>query len=141
LFTDLGFSFLRAPNPWLAAMGYVLFGAVLGGVSLMVFPNILVPEMWRVANLFVTPIAVGSMMVLMGAWCVRRGPARAAHRPVRLWLLVRAFGQIGQVQLCRVTPSPLSQRPVLKVALVKSHRCRHRIVHIAAEPVIVASEF
>src|SRR5262245_47356007 len=75
---ELGFHslkepFRRPPNPWLAALGYTLFGAVFGGLSLLVFPNNLVPHPWRVVNLIVTPLAVGGLMVLMGAWRAHRG--------------------------------------------------------------------
>ena len=72
-FHSLAEPFQKPPNPWLAAMGYALFGAMLGGLSLLVFPNNLVPEPWRLVNLFATPIAVGGLMVAMGAWRARRG--------------------------------------------------------------------
>jgi len=65
--------FRRAPSPWLAILGYLLFGAVLGGVSLLLFPHYLVPPPWRLVNLFATPFAVGGLMVLMGQWRARRG--------------------------------------------------------------------
>lgn len=67
--------FRRAPNPWLAALGYLLFGALLGGVSLLLFPHYLMPPPWRMVNLFLTPFAVGGLMVLMGHWRARRGDA------------------------------------------------------------------
>ena len=54
-------------------MGYTLFGAILGGLSLLVFPDNLVPEAWRIANLVLTPLAVGAMMAGMGVWRARRG--------------------------------------------------------------------
>ena len=72
-FHSLAEPFRRPPSPWLAAVGYALFGAILGGVSLWVFPNNLVPGAWRVANLVATPVAVGGLMALMGAWRARRG--------------------------------------------------------------------
>lgn len=65
--------FKRTPHPWLAASGYTLFGAALGGLSLLLFPAYLVPPPWRVLNLFLTPFAVGGLMVLMGQWRARRG--------------------------------------------------------------------
>ena len=65
--------FRRAPNARLAALGYTIFGAVLGGLSLLAFPTNLVPEAWRVLNLFATPLAVGGMMAAVGAWRARRG--------------------------------------------------------------------
>lgn len=72
-FHSLAEPFRRPPNPWLASLGYVLFGTVLGGLSLLVFPNNLVPESWRIANLVATPLAVGVFMSIMGAWRARRG--------------------------------------------------------------------
>jgi hypothetical protein len=67
--------FRRPPNPWLAGLGYILFGAAIGGISLWVFPVNLVPQPWRVVNLVATPVAVGGVMVLMGAWRAKRGQA------------------------------------------------------------------
>lgn len=72
-FHSLAEPFRRPPKPWLAAIGYALFGAAFGGLSLWVFSNNLVPPPWRVANLVVTPLAVGGLMVLMGLWRARRG--------------------------------------------------------------------
>ncbi len=65
--------FRRPPKPWLAAIGYALFGTAFGGLSLLVFSGNLVPPPWRVVNLVVTPLAVGGLMVLMGMWRARRG--------------------------------------------------------------------
>ena len=78
LLIELGFHslaepFRRPPNPWLAALGYVLFGLIVGGISVLLVPHNLVPETWRVANLILTPFAVGGMMALLGAWRARRG--------------------------------------------------------------------
>jgi hypothetical protein len=81
---ELGFHalaepFRRPPNPWMAALGYALLGAIFGGLSLLVFPTHLTPMgLLRNANLILTPIAVGFCMVAMGAWRVRRG--NATHR-------------------------------------------------------------
>ena len=77
-FLELGFHslaepFRKPPNPWPAALGYALFGAIFGGLSLLVFPTNLVPQPWRLVNLVVTPLAVGGIMVLMGAWRAKRG--------------------------------------------------------------------
>lgn len=60
--------FRRPVHPWLAALGYALFGAIFGGLSLLVFPNNLVAGVWRVGNLILTPVAVGVAMMLIGAW-------------------------------------------------------------------------
>jgi hypothetical protein len=76
---ELGFHslvepFRRPPNPWLAGMRYAIFGAILGGLSLLVFPAHLTPPgIARIANLLLTPVAVGGCMVAFGAWRARRG--------------------------------------------------------------------
>lgn len=58
--------FRSPPNPWLAALGYSLFGGILGGLSLFIFPDNLVPESLRIANLLATPLAVGGVMAVIG---------------------------------------------------------------------------
>ncbi|MFT3799754.1 MAG: hypothetical protein QM766_00910 [Burkholderiaceae bacterium] len=69
--------FHRPSNPWLAAIGYALFGAIFGSLSLLVFPIYLVSSTpMRIANLFVTPLAVGGVMAAMGRWRARRGDQR-----------------------------------------------------------------
>ena len=70
---SLGEPFRRRPNPWLAALGYLLFGAVFGGLSLLAFPHNMVPPAWRIANLALTPIIAGALMAAMGAWRAGRG--------------------------------------------------------------------
>ncbi len=74
-FHSLAEPFRKPPNPFLAAIGYALFGAIFGGLSLLVFPQNLVPPAWRVANLIITPVAVGGIMALMGVWRARNGQA------------------------------------------------------------------
>lgn len=66
--------FRKPPNPWFAAVGYAIFGAAAGGLSLLVLSNhLVVGGGWRIANLIVTPVAAGLMMCAMGAWRARRG--------------------------------------------------------------------
>jgi hypothetical protein len=66
--------FRRPSNPWVAAGWYMLFGAIFGGLSLLLFPNHLVPmKALRVANLVVTPVAVGLLMAGVGLLRARRG--------------------------------------------------------------------
>lgn len=68
--------FRKPPNPWLAALGYAIFGVLAGGLSLLVFPAHLTPAgLPRLANLIFTPIAVGLCMGALGAWRARRGDA------------------------------------------------------------------
>ena len=65
--------FRQAPNPWLAALGYVLFGLIFGGLSLLLFPHLLVGERFRTINLVLSPIVSGIVMGAMGVWRRRRG--------------------------------------------------------------------
>lgn len=62
--------FRRSPiEPWVAAIGYAIFGAVAGAISLLFFPSQFIKLEWlRVLNLVVTPLAVGMIMGLIGAW-------------------------------------------------------------------------
>jgi len=76
---ELGIRTLRAPfrkppNPWLAAVGYAFLGALAGGLSLLIFPELLITSgAQRIANLVITPLAAGAMMAALGAWRRRRG--------------------------------------------------------------------
>lgn len=68
--------FRKRPNRWFAVIGYTIFGATLGGISLWPFPHHMVRNpAWRAANLFATPFAAGLCMSLLGAWRSRRGQA------------------------------------------------------------------
>ena len=73
---SIGEPLRKPPNPWLAAIGYALFGAIVGGLSLLAFPHNLMPEAWRVANIVLTPLAAGLAMIAMGRWRARRGDTR-----------------------------------------------------------------
>ena len=74
---------LRAPlrkrkgppaSAWLAGAGYLVLGALLGGVSLMVFPEHWVTDSdMRLLNLVITPVAAGLLMSAIGSWRRRRG--------------------------------------------------------------------
>ena len=65
--------FKKAPNPLLAGVGYALFGAVAGGLSLWWFPNLFIGSpVGRIANVIVTPILSGAAMAALGAWRRRR---------------------------------------------------------------------
>lgn len=64
----------RELSPGWAAAGYTIYGAAIGGLSLLVFPAPWLESTWaRIANLLVTPLAAGALMALMGAWRRRRG--------------------------------------------------------------------
>jgi hypothetical protein len=73
-YSSLAETFKQPPNPWLAALGFLLFGAIAGGLSLLVFPSNLTPAgLPRVANLIFTPLLVGLCMSAIGAWRSKRG--------------------------------------------------------------------
>jgi len=66
--------FRRQPRPAVAALGYALFGAGAGALSLLVFPSYFVAgEGARIANLVATPLLAGLAMSALGAWRARRG--------------------------------------------------------------------
>lgn len=57
------------PRPWLAAIGYLIFGALAGGLSLWLLPSLFIETGWlRIANLLVTPILAGLLMEAIGSW-------------------------------------------------------------------------
>lgn len=65
--------FRKPPNPWLAAAGYALFGALAGGLSLWLFPRLFIH--WhggQILNLLLAPILAGLAMSALGAWRRRR---------------------------------------------------------------------
>jgi uncharacterized membrane protein len=71
---SLGEPLRRQRNPWLAGLGYAIFGALAGGLTLWLLPDHLVrSEVLRKLSLLVTPLASGGIMCLMGAWRARRG--------------------------------------------------------------------
>ena len=56
-----------------ATIGYVLFGAVAGGLSLWAFPTLFInSHAGRIANVVVTPLISGGCMAAIGAWRRRR---------------------------------------------------------------------
>lgn len=68
--------FRREPKPLVAAVGHLLLGAGVGGLSLLLFPNHLTPPgAARWLNLALTPVAAGAVMVVVGRWRSQRGSA------------------------------------------------------------------
>lgn len=60
-------------HPTLAAIGYSIFGAIAGAVSLWILPALFISVEWlRIVNLITTPIAAGLMMARLGAWREKR---------------------------------------------------------------------
>jgi hypothetical protein len=65
--------FKKTPNPLLAGIGYALFGAIAGALSLWWFPNLFITShAGRIANVIVTPVLSGLAMAALGAWRRRR---------------------------------------------------------------------
>jgi len=65
--------FKKTPNPLLGGVGYALFGAIAGGLSLWWFPQLFITShAGRIANVVVTPILSGLAMAALGAWRRRR---------------------------------------------------------------------
>ncbi len=66
---SLGAPFRRSPNPYLATIGYVVFGAIAGVLSLWPVPALLIASpIGRIANLVLTPVIAGAAMAAIGAW-------------------------------------------------------------------------
>ena len=66
-------TFENPPNPWLASFGYVILGAIAGGISVLAFPSLFFnTPTTRVVNLVVAPIAAGFAMAALGAWRRRK---------------------------------------------------------------------
>jgi hypothetical protein len=64
----------RVQNPWLASVGYLLVGAAVGGLSLLLFKSSMIHNSFlRIVNLVVTPILAGLVMVAIGHLREKRG--------------------------------------------------------------------
>lgn len=60
-------------RPWLAVIGYLIFGAVAGAASLWLLPSLFIKsEGLRYANLIITPIVAGLVMAGIGSWRRKR---------------------------------------------------------------------
>ena len=68
---------LRQPserNPALSLIGYILFGIVLGAISLWIFPHYLLSTpQFRIANLIGSSLTTGWVMSSIGTWKKKRG--------------------------------------------------------------------
>ncbi len=66
--------FRKQPSIWVAVLGYLLLGGIVGALSVWLMPQHLTRDGWpRLANLVVTPVLAGFAMALLGLWRARRG--------------------------------------------------------------------
>lgn len=63
----------RESKPLVAALGYALLGAALGGASLWLWPQALIDDSLRIAQLIAGPLLAGCMMAGIGVLVRRRG--------------------------------------------------------------------
>lgn len=62
-------AFKKQVNPWLAGIGYVIFGAIAGAISLWIFPHLfLTSHSAQIVGLALTPFFSGAAMMVVGAW-------------------------------------------------------------------------
>lgn len=79
LLAELGFhglaeTFRKPKNAVLSTLGFFLWGAMAGGISLLVFPRSLIEGVgFRTANLLITPLVAGGIMMLVGRARNKRG--------------------------------------------------------------------
>lgn len=60
-------------NPFAAGVGYFLIGLMLGGISLLIFPNSFVrSETFHGISLLITPVVSGLVMAAIGRWRARQ---------------------------------------------------------------------
>lgn len=76
---ELGFRSLadtvkRPKNPVLSTIGFILWGAMAGAVSLLIFPaSPIADPLLRKINLVVTPILAGALMAMIGRVRSKKG--------------------------------------------------------------------
>ena len=66
---------LKKPkNPVLSAIGFILWGAVAGAISLLILPSSVISNpVFRQINVLVTPLVAGGVMMLIGRQRGKRG--------------------------------------------------------------------
>lgn len=66
---------VRKPrHPALSTVGFILLGAIAGGISLWIFPTSAIRNPnFRILNLFIIPILIGGVMMLIGKLRDKRG--------------------------------------------------------------------
>jgi hypothetical protein len=73
-FRSLAGPFEKPRDPVLSTIGIILWGAIAGGISLLVLPKSLITSLaFRKLNLVITPLTAGAVMVLIGRARGKRG--------------------------------------------------------------------
>jgi hypothetical protein len=81
-FSELGFhsladTFKRPKSAFLSTIGFVLWGTIAGGLSLLIMPKSFISNLGlREANVLITPLVVGGAMTLIGRLRDKRGQDR-----------------------------------------------------------------
>lgn len=79
LLVELGFRGLAATvqqpkHPVLSIIGFSIWGAIGGGLSLLIFPRLALRDpALRMANVLITPLIAGLVMALVGQARLKRG--------------------------------------------------------------------
>ena len=60
-------------SPLMAATGYLIYGAIVGALSLLLPKMFVISKSLRLANLIITPISCGFLMALFGKFRKRKG--------------------------------------------------------------------
>lgn len=56
-------------QPWVSAIGYLIFGATTGAISLLFVPDAFIKLEWlRALNIVATPLVAGLVMAWVGSW-------------------------------------------------------------------------
>jgi hypothetical protein len=64
----------RRRNPILASIGYLLWGGIIGVVTVFIFPTLMIKNAaLRILNLIISPIMAGLAMSAIGSWRKRKG--------------------------------------------------------------------
>jgi hypothetical protein len=67
-------TFRNPRRPFLSTIGFLVWGLLAGGISLWLFPHSFIADKsLRLANLAITPILAGSLMLAIGRLRARRG--------------------------------------------------------------------
>jgi len=71
---SLADTFKKPKNAVLSTIGFALWGAMAGGVSLLIFPRSPISDpVFRKINLIVAPIVIGAVMAMIGKIRGKRG--------------------------------------------------------------------